>query len=330
MRRLASLFLLATLTLGSAPTADAQLRGLIDRARDAVTGTSNDAQAEAEAAPRRDGPTPDVDYVGLLDTVLYGDWDDNDTYVLFAPDSDAEPIGAYVLRDEQGGELGRFPLKIDHQRSGTVASAVSWSHRSGGLNGIPNANGTLTLDLEFEGAVIGSVPYVQTSEQVGSAFDSRRVTRMQGPWQTHGYFFDNGDASSELHFAFWTTSGESAPAEVIVARDGTEVAFGERRERVTGSPRSVFRLFGSQHRGGFLGDDQEFSRSELTPGGLEVVVLDEDGAEMRRFALEAGDGTFVPHVRSEPGHEPHALTLAPRHAPSGEQELVHVFWTTTD
>ena len=326
MRRLASLFLLAALALGSAPTADAQLRGLINRARDAVTGGTSEGQASSQ----RNGPAPVVDYVGLLDTVLYGDWDDNGTYVLFAPEDGPDPIGAYVLRDEQANVLGRFPLKIDHRRTGTVASSVSWSHRSGGLNAIPSANGALTLDLEFEGAVIGSVPYTRTSEQVGNAFDSRTVTRMAGPWQTHGYFFDRGEPDGELHFAFWTTAGEAAPAEVVVLRDGVEVAFGDRRERVPESARSSFKLYQAQYRGQGLNDYKMFTRSDVAPGALEVVVLDEDGGELRRFALEGGDGTFVPHARSEPGYEPHGLALAPRHAPSRARHLVHVFWTTTD
>ena len=302
--------------------------GLINRARDAVTGNAQSA-AEAEApAPTRDGPAPVADYVGLLDRVLHGDWDDSNLYVLFAPDEGPEPIGAYVLRDEAGAALGSVPLRLRSRRSGTVASSVTWSHKTGPI-GIPDATGTLVLDLEFEGQIIGSVPYTKTSEQVGNAFDSRTVTRVTGPWQTHGYFYDDGDPASRLHFAFWLLRGENAPAEVVVMQDGVEIAFGERRQ-TAGMSRSFFRLYKSEHRGGFLGDGQAFSRSDVTPGALEVIVLDEDGGEIRRFALEGGDGTFVPHARSEPGYEPSAHALAPRHAPSRELGLVHVFWTAPE
>ena len=114
MRSLLRLALLTVVLVASAPEADAQLGGLVDRARRAVTGQGG------ESAPRpSDGPAPAFDFGTLLDTQFWPEQGSfhfgspADYFLLFPPsDYDQyETDGRYVVRNEAGRVVGTSEMR---------------------------------------------------------------------------------------------------------------------------------------------------------------------------------------------------------------------------
>ena len=114
MRPLPRLALLAVVLVASAAPADAQLGGLVDRARRAVTGPGS-----APAARPSEGPAPALDFGTLLDTQFWpaqGSFhfgSPADYFLLFPPsDYDQyETDGRYVVRDGAGRVVGTSEMR---------------------------------------------------------------------------------------------------------------------------------------------------------------------------------------------------------------------------
>ena len=321
MRSLLRLALLTVVLVASAPEADAQLGGLVDRARRAVTGQGG------ESAPRpSDGPAPAFDFGTLLDTQFWpaqGSFhfgSPADYFLLFPPsDYDQyETDGRYVVRNEAGRVVGTSEM------------------RGAGPTGTPNivevdtqsppfsfeGAGAYTLDVEFEGQTIAQLPFTATIDGGDDPFDTRTAMRLDGPWRTHAYFQHEIDRPEYIMtFNAWMRRDEPGGDEatvVSIRRDGQEVAYGSGYPNGSGESwvRVEYRLRSAEGRDGtFRGirvNTPNWTAQDVTPGAYEIVILTEGDGVVRTFTAQGAENGFVPHDRSDVAIESRPLFLTPR------------------
>lgn len=332
--------LLVAFVVADAPVADAQIGRLLNRAREAVTGDAREAAEDTARRATRTGPAPAMDLGGLLDTHFYAErsefrFSDPGNHFLLFPPSGFDPYdidGSYVVRDADDRVVGS-----DRMGNGSITDspAIAVVEARGGMATITET-GDYTFEVILGGETIAAFPFTATVEASDDPFATGGNTRVDGPWQTHGYFADELDqADSPLTFHTWVSQNESR-VEVSIRRDGQEVAFGvggfsggsylalahSRMELLTPGSRDVAAGFGRVGR-----DPHNWTIEDVTPGTYEVVLSTESGGPFRTFTIDGADGTFVPHVRSDSAIEPRALYLAPRKM--GGQLLnkpVQMFW----
>ncbi|WP_412063569.1 hypothetical protein [Rubrivirga sp. IMCC45206] len=332
MSRVLSLTLLATLLLGDAPTADAQIGRLLDRAKEAVSGRAEQARRAADRPPARaDGaPAPAIDFAALLDTRFdrdRGTFHLDQIPLLFPLPglAEQESIDAgWRIRNASGEVTGRQTLS---SASETLAAAIVNLMTRAGVPGDDQAplepGGSYTLDVELYGEVVGSLPFTVSMVESGDPYRPSTAWVLDGPWRTHAYFEHSvEDPEAYLNFNAWVgpddgPTGETV--EVTVRRGGEEVAWGRGGHISTdhGWLRRRFELIPTEFRD--LPDgrraDERFRRpwtiQDVTAGTYEIVLATESGP-FRTFTIEATDGAFVPHPRSDLNHEPRTRYLTTR------------------
>lgn len=336
MRRL-SLALIVTFLIVSAPSADAQLRGLINRARAAVSGGAEQAQEAASRAvdrppARADGaPATAIDYASLLDMRFYpqrGTFGLGDAFLLFpAPGllERDEIQSRYYIREASGREVVRHTVRtVEPTGSAAIARL---SPRSGAVDDFSNAledGKSYTMDIEVYGDLVGSMPFSVTQTSNGDPYDPVTTMVLEGPWRTHAYFSHETDHPDRMmHLHAWVGVGEmesNKQTEVSIRRDGQEVAFGTGFSNMTyGWGHVEYDLYTADsrdRRGRYAryqaGDSRLWTIGDVTPGTYEIVFSSEEGGPFRTMTIEGGDGAFVPHPRSALDYEPRARFLTSR------------------
>lgn len=332
-------FILALMAAG-APSADAQIGRIIDRARSAVTGSGSSAPAPGESAS---------DYARLMNTrffVARGDFGfgisngggvTGRDQIIFPPSvADAYSVsGQYVVRTADGQVVGQ-------QSIGTVQPTESAAFIRPNTSGAPQWRGSVeagqdyTLDLEFEGALVGSVPFTVRELSSDDPFNPGSVLLLDGPWQTHAFFQHETDRPEYLmHFYAWVGPHEMATnkrTEISIRRSGQEVAWGRGFSNMThGWGLVKYDLYKPEGR------DDEFGRQvanaprwgiqDVTPGTYEIQFSDESETVFRTMTIEGGAGAFVPHARSAIDFRPRSRYLTPRRMVGSRLDTpVSVYW----
>ncbi|WP_412063568.1 hypothetical protein [Rubrivirga sp. IMCC45206] len=332
--RLLSLAFLATLAVGSAPTADAQLGRLLNRATETVSNAGDRAtEAAADRPPARaDGaPAPAIDYASLLATRFFpaqGTFDLGDVFLVFPPSPEGDRA-LFLVRDAAGEVVSRQALAWTPSSTGDAF--VLLQSRGIGDRERPVQAGRHTLDVEVTGDLVGSVPFTVTESSNGDPFNPVTTLTLDGPWRTHAYFSHETDRPDYiLEFKTWIRPDEMLPAdgvdyepvEVSIRRDGREIAWGFDTVYATNYAEwhaVSFQLFtpdSRDQRSGRFADRgprvTNWTIQDVTPGPYEVVISTEDGTALRTFTIEGGRGAFVPHARSAIDYEPRAHFLTTR------------------
>ncbi|WP_412068002.1 hypothetical protein [Rubrivirga sp. IMCC43871] len=343
--RLASLALLVALLLASAPTADAQLRGLANRARAAISDAVPTPTATLNAR---------VDYARLLSTRFYpargtfyfnsssatGGGPRGDDQIIFPPSSISayDEIGHYVVRRQGGGTVAR--QTITHGGfAGSDAFIVV--NTSGGpeWRGALEDGGSYSFDIELRGEVIGTVPFSARVIQSGDPFDPAPTMVLDGPWRTHAYFEHETERPEYLmHFHAWVgpdeVEGVTANSEISIRRGGQEVAWGHGFINTThGWGPIEYDLFDAGTRdtrhgfGRAVVNAARWEIGDVMPGDYEIVFSTEAGP-FRTMHIEGADGAFVPHPRSAMGHQPRSTYLSPRRMAgrNSSYDPMSVYW----
>lgn len=329
MRHVLRLAFLAALVVTSTPSADAQLGGLVDRARSAVSGAASSAPSASS--------TTTVDYARLMSTRFFpnqgtflfntrsaaGSYLRGDDIVIFPPSnvSRYDEIGQFVVRRADGRIVGRQTATYDEDTESQVFIEL-------GTSGAPEWSGAVeggtsySLDLEVGGAVVGTVPFTADVVESGDPFDPSSTVVLEGPWRTHAFFQHEVDRPEYiLSFIAWigpTEADHATTTEVSVRRNGQEVAWGYGGTQTTFGPGVVgydLMVTGSRDRRAGFGragaNADWWTIQDVTPGTYEVVISTEDGP-IRTMTIEGADGAFVPHARSSMEYQPRSLFLSPR------------------
>ncbi|WP_412063567.1 hypothetical protein [Rubrivirga sp. IMCC45206] len=358
MRRLSSLLLIG-LFLASAPTADAQLRGLLNRARDAVTdrsadareaaaATAGDARAALDTPPRpADGaPMPALDFVSLLDTRFYptaGQFGIGEAFLLFPPPGlvEREEIqGAFVIRDASGNVVVHTTIgRAEPTGATAIAKLKGRAGVVSDVNRPVEAGKRYTFDVELYGDVVGSMPFTVSQSSNGDPYNPVTAMALEGPWRTHAYFEHEAERPDyRMHFHAWISPDEMPPntiAEVSVRRGGREVAWGARHAQLQyGWGHTEFVLYTPDSRGTQYGQANAnrtlWTIQDVTPGEYEVVIRSEAGP-FRTFAVQGGDGAFAAHPRSALDYEPRKHFLGTRRLSGQNLNRAHaLYWIAPD
>ena len=317
------LALLIFLLVG-APTADAQLGRLIDRARSAVSDTRDRAESATQRATRS-GPAPAIDFGTLLDTVFLAARSEvrpatpRDYFLLFPNDGfDRYDVsGRYQLRSADGDLVWR-----SDGLSGGITStpAIATLGSRGAMATIPGA-GDYSLEVVYDGETVGALPFSASADASDDPFAPGTALRIDGPWRTHGYFYhDVARPDYIMEFHTWLRHDEpqaQEKTEVSIRRGGREVAFGYGTPNGTNDSwrRIEYRLFKTEGRdsrfGRHVANAPNWTVQDVTPGTYEIVLATESGT-VRTMTIEGADGAFVPHVRSALDTEPRTSYLTPR------------------
>lgn len=328
MRRLASLALLLALSLASVPTASAQLGGLINRARAAVSGSSSAPSASTTAT---------VDYARFMNTRFFpaqgtflfgtsnaaGGYMRGDDHIIFPPESIEryDEIGSYVLRRSDGTIIGQQTATYDDNTQSAVFIEVGTSGAPQWSGAVENGH-SYSLDLMLGREVVGTVPFTARVVENGDPFNPTSTVVLEGPWRTHAFFQHETERPDYLmHFYAWVgpdEAGSNVKTEVSIRRNGQEVAWGHGGTNTTyGWGPVQYRLFdtGTRHATAGFGRSAANATSwtieEVTPGPYEIVLMTEDGP-FRTMTIEGASGAFVPHARSSMEYQPRSLFLTPR------------------
>ena len=361
MTRLLPLALVLALALGAAPTADAQLGRLLDRARDAVSGTAeraSDAAAQAAGLPTGsampddpspatlDGrPAPVMDYFSMMRTgyvLPSGYWSDGTHFVLFQPDGrgDAE----WTVTDGDGRVLFTEESRLTRTGDATFNNIRAPRFMSLDNSGFTPGDGDFALNMIVDGRLVGHIPYTVQTVQAGDAYSPRtEYRRVDGPWAKLAmftYWLREPDEAIEFHG--WVTASDldgDDKVRVTLYRDGEPVATCHARD----CPRArtdradwayvktqlVHYASRDERR---LDTDDWFDIANVTPGAYEVRVTGfESGTPVRRYALTGADGAFQEHPRSAMSYEPRYDHLSPRTVRitgggSGSLKFNQTFW----
>lgn len=293
-------------------------------------------------------PAPAVDMARFLDTRFFPNQGTflfgvpKADFLLFPPEGlDAYEVnGAYLVRDAEGTIVGGHRL-------GTAEETGSAAFRRIRTSGGPEWSGPLqdgqsyTLDLAFNGEIIGSVPFSVSVEEGGDPFDPKTIWTIEGPWRTRAYFEHEMERPDYImNFNAWVApdeiEGVSAPTEVSVRRDGEEVAFGYTHVSTShGWGRGEYRLYKAEGRD----RDGRFARhrtnapfwtvQDVTPGTYEIVLSNESGP-FRTFTIEGSSGGFVPHPHSDINAD-RSVFLTPRRIGGNNLRTpLSVYWAVNE
>ncbi len=296
--------------------------------------------------PAQAQPAPAVDYARFLDMrflpqrgqFMFGS--PTSDFLLFPP-ADLDPYevdGAYIVRDDEGNVLGRQAL-------GTMQQTASAAFLKVGTRSGPTWSGTLqdggsyALDLVLEGEAVGSILFTVSVSDSGDPFDPKTIFSVDGPWRTHAYFQHEAERPDYImHFNAWVAADDMAtnsPSEVSIRRDGQEVAWGAAFVDLRhGWGRAEYRLFTPESRHDTFGrhkaNPASFTIQDVTPGTYEIILSSADGA-FRTFTVEAGQGTFPAHARSDVNYTPRADFLTPRRmGGSNLNKPLSVYWVVSE
>ena len=289
-------------------------------------------------------PAPAFDMGTLLDTSF---WPENgvfeigqpaDYFLLFPPsDYDEYDVdGRYLVRDASGGVVGEAAMRGAGRTDSPNIVEVDTSDPTFPVKG----SGDYTFEVEFEGQTVAAIPFTIDEEGGDDPFDTRSMSRLEGPWRTHAYFQHEVNRPEYLlAFNAWVRRDEPGAndgTEVSVRRNGEEIAYG--RGSLNGSSQGWVRVSydlrdPSGRNGNFQGiapNTPPWTIQDVTPGTYEVVLLTEDGP-FRSYTIQGGDGAFVPHVRSDVSVEPRSLFLTPRRM-TGQmlRTPVQLYWIGPD
>lgn len=312
---------LLCLLLAAAPTADAQLGRLLDRARDAVSDTRDRAENATQQATRS-GPAPALDFGTLLDTNI-GEQiypAEPRKYFLLFPGDDFDRYdvpGRYQLR--KGGSV---TWREDIRAGGTTGTPAIATLRGSGISTTLSGDGDYTLEVVYQGETVGALPFTATTESSDDPFAPGTSMRIDGPWRTHGYFIhDAARPDYIMEFHTWTRGDETGgrqKTEVSIRRGGQEVAWGHATAQGTDTRwgRVEYRLYTPEGRdprfGRNVANAPNWTVQDVTPGRYEIVLSTESGGVFRTLSVEGADGAFVPHTRSALDTEPRTGYLTPR------------------
>lgn len=270
-------------------------------------------------------PAPAFDVGTLLDTSFWPETgvfelgQPADYFLLFPPsDYDEYDVdGRYLVRDATGRVVGEAAMRGAGGTDSPNIVEVDTSDPSFPVKG----SGAYTLEVEFEGQTVAALPFTIEEEGGDDPFDTRSMSRLDGPWRTHAYFQHEADRPEYiLEFNAWLRRDEPGAndgTEVSIRRDGREVAYG--RGSLNGSSQGWVRVSYDLHdpsgrNGSFQGikpNTPFWTIQDVTAGPYEVVVSTE-GGPVRSYTIEGADGAFVPHVRSDVSIEPRSQFLTPR------------------
>ncbi len=250
MTRLTSSLLLIALLLATAPTADAQLGGLLNRAKRAISGDSSTETAPEqtpEAAPVSqnasppgssaasraslpDGSTaPVLDMFDLL-TMTYnarnGLIKPHELTLVFpiGEHDSRNAVGEYILRDVSGAVVFRRALRETTSLTPTFRTLQSTELAFG-----PLAAGTYTTEVTYKDLVVGRFPFTVEERNVGDAYSPRMLRIRDGAWRTLGLFEHPTDRRTQaLLFSCWLHPDDVGPERTNIrfelTRDGEFVA----------------------------------------------------------------------------------------------------------
>lgn len=349
-----ALLLLAALAV-STQTASAQIGGLLNRARAAVTGHSPSeapaaaeaAEASAAAAPATvDGrPAPAMDFTRFLDLKY---WPLRGMYylgagtdhLLFPPegiDAYATDHGAYVIRDASGEAVAG--QKLGSLTTTASAAFVRMGTYAGPMGVETLAPGEYTLDLVFRGHLAGRIPFGITAHESGDPFDPKTVYRRSGPWSRLAYF-EHETEKPDYHLTFnaWVSAedlgADTGRVRFTLYRDGQPVATSRKNLDPHVSTEGDW---GTASTFLVTPDTREatnstfFTVQDVTPGSYVMRVTHLDtGETIREYPFEATASGPAPHARSAMDHEPRHEYLTPRRiGGSALNRMYSVFWVET-
>ena len=347
MSRLSSLFLVL-LFLASAPPADAQLRGLLNLARDAVSGASDTARGAVDAPPRpAEGvPAPAVDFVSLLDTRFYpqrGTFASSDPFLLFPPSGlvgSDDVRGQFLIRDTSGRVVVRTTIgQVERTGAAAIARLRARAGVPTDVNQPVEPGKSYTFDVELFGDVVGTLPFTVGQSSNGDPYDPVTTLALEGPWRTHAYFEHEAEKPEyRMHFHAWIAPDEMTSremGEVSIRRDGREVAWGSKNAQLAhGWGHTDFLLLTPESRRDQFGRASATTRlwtiQDVTPGEYEIVLSTEAGP-FRTFTIQGGDGAFVPHPRSAVDYTPRKHFLGTRRMSDQNLSTPHqLYWIAPD
>lgn len=291
-------------------------------------------------------PAPASDYARLLDTRFFaerGTFGFNSPkrgFVLFhAQGLDPYQVtGQYVVREAESGRVVGRQMIGSIIPSGSAVISMLGTQGPDQWDGALEAGTAYRLEVEFEGDLIGSVPFTVAAQDSGDPFDPTTTYALEGPWRTHAYFSHETERPDyRMHFNAWVGADEAPTnqsVEVSVRRDGAEVAFGYAyaNPRYGWGEHLDFPMLKAEAR-----DPQgRFARSavnpaswrieDVTPGPYELVLSTEAGP-FRTLSVEGASGAFVPHARSAVDYEPRAHFLTPRKLAGQNLDRAHtLYW----
>jgi hypothetical protein len=344
MRRTPALLVFLALLVGTAPTADAQLGRLLNRARQAVSGTP--ALDAASPAATNGRPAPMVDYsrfLGMTYWPLRGQFyfGSPSDHIVFPPeglDFSADDHGEYLIRTADGRTVARQAL-------GSLASTGSAAFLTVGTRGEARWDGPLeagdyVMDLVFRGAVAGRIPFSIRAVDGGDPFDPKTVYRRDGPWSTLAYFeHEIGREDYQLVFTAWVSAedlgADNGRVTFTLSRNGEPVATSKEpldpHAATQGDWAQVSTYLVTAATRTAI-NPTFFTIQDVTPGAYEMTVSNAaTGAPIRSYAVTGGAGTLVPHARSAPDYEPRHAALSPRRmAGQSLRNAVALYWAEAE
>lgn len=363
MLRLAPLALALLLGLASAPSADAQIGRLLNRAREAVSGTAEDASAAAQQAqtavtnrtPSPDDPSPAtlngrpapvMDYLSMMTTGYEwtdgGYWYDGDHYLLFYPGADAD--AHWTVTDGDGRTL--FTEESRFSRTGDATFNNIRAPRFMGLNnsGFRSGDGEFALNMIVDGQLVGHIPYTVQVVQGGDVYSPRTEYRIvDGPWERLAAFtYWLRQPEESLGFHGWVTGaelGDDTKVRVTLYHEGAPVAACHVRDcprpavdaNAWASVKTTLVRYAARDASNLTVEDR-FAIEDVRPGAYEVRVTGFDsGTLIRRYTLRGAAGAFEEHPRSAQSYEPRYDHLSPRTRKpnaggSGNVQVNQTFW----
>lgn len=280
----------------------------------------------ALAAAAAAQPAPASDYADLLDTRFYPNTGQflfdspGAEFILFPGREPSYEIenSAYIVRDAADEVVGG-------RRIGSTGTTGSSAIQTLGMSGAPEwpraleAGGAYSLDLIWQGQIVGRVPFTVSLAQSDDPYDPGQSIVLDGPWRTHAYFSHQSEKPEYLmHFHAWIADDEvpgGGATEVSVRRGGEEVAWGHGWvDTQYGWGMAEYRLYpaGTRKRfGNAEANAGSWTIQDVTPGPYEVVLQTEAGP-FRTMTIEGGADGFVPHARSAVDFEPRAYFLTTR------------------
>jgi hypothetical protein len=324
-----ALLLVLTVAVGlvvSALPAQAQLGGLINRARqaarDATQSTTQATQAASQTAtqasqtaaavgPLRPGPTgylPAVNMLALLNQqVMVRDGE------LVVPLSVGLvfPVPAtysVVFLDAEGNELGgsvyRDPTIDADGVFGTTGTAREWAR-------VPARSGAYSLVVRANGTVIGAVPITVQATASTDPFRPGSTVVMDGPWRTLGAVRFDENQREDLFFHLWARNDEMGGGdgqfEVALYRGAERIGLDASRTRTVAHPGQ---WFPSVIQFNTLDGRRILTRADLPDGAYEVRVS-AAGRHVKTYPFTMAGGKPAAHPRSALDYEPRGDFLTP-------------------
>ncbi|MEL6614486.1 MAG: hypothetical protein AAFQ43_02040 [Bacteroidota bacterium] len=334
---------LAALLVASTPEADAQLGGVLNRARAAVTGGGSGADVDAPSPATVDGtPTPVLDYARFLNMRYWPErgmfyLGGGDDHLIFPPadlDGYADDNGRYVIRTAEGREVAS-------QNLGTILDTRSAAFKTLGTSGAPRGvesleDGDYVLDLEFQGRVASRIPFSISAEASGDPFDPKTIHRRSGPWSELAYFEHETDRTDyHLTFNAWVHASEigddNGRVRFVLKRDGSPIASSRANVDPFVQTNGDWG-FASTHLVTYASREATnstfFTIADVTPGAYTMEVQNRDTGEViRAFDVEGASGALVPHDRSAMDYEPRHAYLTPRTIHGSSLNRMHTtYW----